>query len=412
MPATPRWWRPCLDMAALGVRVEEDNKKQDKAQAGTDDKAVTPAEDVPVAATKPEVKAPSKKPAAPAQRGSGPAWLALLLALAATGLAGWMYYQQQFEDKALEQRLAGLEDKSAGGARELQRLGNDVQGAMQGLQSGLQAALQQQQASLDEQRAQLESLQTSLGNQRQQLLKLSSVDRSDWSLAEAEYLLRLAYQRLLMAGDLSSAAALLSSADSILKELDDPALHPVRAAIAADLAALRAVPSVDIEGTWLRLGALAGEVDRLLLFELPDAAAASPEPTADASWRERLQHGFSAAVARLSSYVVIRRREAPYQALLDPQWERLVRQNLRMLLEQSRSALLSGNEVLYRQSLSDCRRWLGEFFSFNEASVSAMDKELQALGEISVARTYPDISGSLAAVKEAADARRATREGR
>ena len=45
---------------------------------------------------------------------------------------------------------------------------------------------------------------------------------------------------------------------------------------------------------------------------------------------------------KLSDYIVIRRRDVPMQALMDPQWEGLVRQNLRMLLEQAQVALLSG----------------------------------------------------------------------
>ena len=63
------------------------------------------------------------------------------------------------------------------------------------------------------------------------------------------------------------------------------------------------------------------------------------------------RQGYEAALAKLSDYIIIRRRDEPIQALMDPQWEGLVRQNLRMLLEQAQIALLSGNQLLYRDSL-------------------------------------------------------------
>ncbi len=362
------------------------------------------------------------KPVSAKRGGAGLAGFAILLSLAALGLGGWLIVEGQKEDPGLQSRLAELQKSVVAGQREMQGLGQqlqaDLQRQLQGLQQQQQSfqqqqeSLKQQQESLQQQQqARLESMQTSLRNQRQQLLELSSTDRSDWSLAEAEYLMRLAHQRLLMADDVSSALALLASVDGILQELDSADLHPARAAIAADLAALRAVPSLDVEGTWLRIRALAGEVDRLLLFELPDSTLTVPELPADADWQDRLQQGFSAALSRLANYLVIRRRDKPYEPLMDPQWERLVRQNMRMLLEQSQAALLSGNGELYRQSLASSRRWLGEFFSFNETAVLAMDAELQALGEINIERDYPDISASLQAVKSALNARHAAASG-
>ena len=60
-----------------------------------------------------------------------------------------------------------------------------------------------------------------------------------------------------MTEDVDSAIALLGSADEVLRQLDDTDLLAAREAITRDLAALRAVPAVDVEGTWLRLQALA-----------------------------------------------------------------------------------------------------------------------------------------------------------
>jgi uroporphyrin-3 C-methyltransferase len=200
-----------------------------------------------------------------------------------------------------------------------------------------------------------------------------------------------------MAGDVVAAQALLGSADNILRELDDPTMHEVRAAVAADMAAVRAVPRVDVEGTYLRLAALAEQADKLVIFELPQEET-QPAQAREKTWQDRLKQGYEEALAKLSSYIIIRRRDVPMQALMDPQWEGLVRQNTRMLLEQAQVALLSGNRVLYGASLERARRWVGEFFESDGAAAQAMSREITQLMDVEIAAGSPDISRSLQAL--------------
>jgi uroporphyrin-3 C-methyltransferase len=348
-----------------------------------------------------------KPPAPPRQGGNGIAWLAVLIGLGALGLAGWIWLGLQQADDT-EERLQKLSSEMAANRQSAQQLQQQSKEMRRQLESELARQVGELRGLREQQ---FTAIQNTLQSQRQQLLELRSTDRSDWSLAEVEYLLRLAHQRLLLADDARSALALLSSSDAIVAELDDPGLHALRAAIASDAAALRAIPEVDIEGIWLRLRALSGEVDALLLFELPEREVPEMEVPADADWQQRLENGFRSAMDRLANYVMIKRREKAYEPLMDPQWERLVRQNLRMLLEQSQSALLSGNSDLYQQSLISTRRWLAEFFAFDETPVAALDQELAALLAIDVSRDYPGVSDSLSAVKIAQNARHAARGG-
>jgi uroporphyrin-3 C-methyltransferase len=313
---------------------------------------------------------------------------------------------QQADDG--EERLQKLSREAAANRQSVQQLQQQSKETRRQLESELARQVGELRAQREQQ---FNSMQSALQSQRQQLLELRSTDRADWLLAEVEYLLRLAHQRLLLADDVRSALALLYSADAIVAELDAPDLHALRGAITSDAAALRAIPEVDIEGIWLRLRALSGEVDALLLFELPEPEIEETEAPADADWQQRLEHGFRSALGRLAGYVMIKRREAAYQPLMDPQWERLVRQNLRMLLEQSQSALLSGNSDLYQQSLVNTRRWLAEFFAFRETPVAALDQELAALLAVDISRDYPGVSDSLSAVKAALNARHAARGG-
>ena len=344
--------------------------------------------------------------------------LTLLLALGALALAGWLYLQQQSrvgQQVALQDRLEAEAARIRATAEDARRSIDDAVQATRRTNTELRVLMDDERSrqarELAEHREAVETVEAALQSQRQQIWEMRSTDRVDWSLAEVEYLLRLAFQRLLMAKDVASAIALLDSADAILRELDDAALFPAREAIARDLAALRAVPDTDVEGTWLRLQALTERVDSLLLFELGIDHAPVTEVAEDAGWQERLRQGFRAALAKISSYIVIRRREQSFETLIDPQWEQLVRQNLRMQITQAQAALLSGNPRLYEASLTSTRRWLREFFDFNQADVAALESELDALMAVQITREYPDIGESLAAVRSAIDARHAIADG-
>ena len=69
----------------------------------------------------------------------------------------------------------------------------------------------------------LQSVKTQLAQQHKELARFSANDRESWLLAETGHLLRLANQRLVMAGDPIAAQALLNDADSVLRDLNSAA---------------------------------------------------------------------------------------------------------------------------------------------------------------------------------------------
>ena len=346
-------------------------------------------------------KAVDKPEAATGKSSSAIAWLALLLGVALGGGAAWLFPQLQRAEQTIDQRLARLENSS--GQEE-----SNLEALEQSLQSELRSGLAELESAADGEAARLtrdlESLEQQMSTQRDELARFSASDRDSWLLAEAEYLLRLANQRLIMAGDTVAAEALLVSADKVLRELDDTTLHQVRGAVAADLAAVRAVPKIDVEGIYLRLAAQIERAGELVIFQLPEQEA-QPRPQAAEHWRDRLRQGYEAALLKLSDYIIIRRRDVPMQALMDPQWEGLVRQNLRMLLEQAQVALLSGNQTLYSESLERAQHWLAQFQDSDEAAAAAMDRELRQMAGFTVAVQLPDISRSLQTLDDAIERR-------
>jgi len=378
------------------VSDQQDKNLEQLAQEAAALGVSPPAEDAPGPAAKPAASDPTAAPAAP-KSAALPAWLALLLALAVAAGLGWSVREQQRMQSGLDARLEQLEARAGREQADLDELAGRWRKRLDAAVAQLQSDTGELGDELALVSGTVEDVRKQLEEQGVELARAGASDRESWLLAEVQYLLRLANQRLVMAGDVVAAQALLHSADNILLELDDMGLHEVRAAVAADLAALRAVPRVDIEGIYLRLAALVEQAGELVIFQLPEQEAQPAQAPAD-NWRARLRQGWEEALAKLSNYIIIRRRDVPMQALMDPQWEGLVRQNLRMLLEQAQVALLSGNRLLYRESLERARHWVGEFADSDEAAARAMSREINDLAALEVGVNLPDMSRSVQAL--------------
>ena len=132
-------------------------------------------------------KASEKKPnpAPKARNSSGSLWLKLLLTLivvAGLVVAGWFGWTQW------HQRVTATENFSA-------RL-DSLDRSYVTIAQQSQKAEKRQSKDIEQVQRGLSSIQLRLNNQGKRLAELGSTTRSDWLLAEAAYLARLANQRL------------------------------------------------------------------------------------------------------------------------------------------------------------------------------------------------------------------------
>lgn len=325
-----------------------------------------------------------KKVAKEKKSGGAIGWLALLIALVA--LAGvayglWML-QQAKDDKSVEQnRLSQSQSQLVDSFKSSTQLLSDQV-------RGFNSKVASQQARITELQAQLQATNRQIG-------EVTQVSRRSWMLAEAEYLLRLANQRLLMERETASALALLSSADEILVSVAEPGLFEVREALARETADLRAIAHLDVEGVFVKLAALSEQVETLALLA-PNSA--EQEKAAKPVQDEEPQTVFDAALERFGDMVSIRHRDVPLEPLLTPEQHYYVQQNLRLMLEQAQLALLQRNAGVYSRSLDKAANWVEQYFQLNE-SAQALRAALRELQPVNVNPKLPNISASLALLK-------------
>ncbi|WP_355661912.1 uroporphyrinogen-III C-methyltransferase [Halomonas salifodinae] len=323
--------------------------------------------------------------------------LVLVVLLALVGLwLGWMGWQALDEQRerlaAAEAEVAALQSLNDLEAR-LESRADESRAALDSALSGLEGDFRDYRGEVDE----------ALDRVLAELAREQNADEREWLHAEAAYLLRLANQRVQLERDPEGAAALLRTADARLSEADNPALLPVRRALASELAALEAVPRVDRTGLYLALDAqqqqlatlpLAQDVEELAL-EIGNGGA----PTG--GWREQLGR----FAGELTSLVTVRHHDQALEALIAPEQEAYLRQNVRLLLEQAQLALLKEEEALYRASLDKAITLVEGYYATDRDGVQNTLARLAELRERAIRPELPDISGSQQALNRFIDSR-------
>lgn len=317
--------------------------------------------------------------------------LVLVIVLALIVLIGGWWGWQKLADQ--RQRLAQVESNASAIAEIESQLGERDQQREQALQ-GIRDDFQQYRASVNQ----------TLDDVLAQLASEQQAEPSDWLYAEVEYLLRLANQRLQLERDVKGAEALLRTADQRLAEADNPALTPVRRAIQSELAALASVPQVDSTGLYLSLMAQQEQLAQLPLEQDVEQIAAEGGDTSPVSggWRDQLARFGQ----ELKDLVVVRKHDQALEALLTPEQEAYLRQNVRLQLEQAQLALLQANPELYRASLEKATTLIEGYYDTDNQGVAESLEQLKTLADKTIRPELPDISGSLQALRDFMERRR------
>ncbi len=329
-----------------------------------------------------------------------------LLALVGSGAGLVLGYQQL---QGLRDSLAGIDQTLRQAGQQQTQLARRLQAMEQQfadqkrLVEAQSQALAAQEKGLEEERARLqrqaEEIRGALDSVHQRIGRSST----EWMAAEAGYLMHVANNRLRLAGDIDTAIAALRAADARLRDTGDPSWVGVREILAAEIARLEGVERPDLAGLSARLSGLASQVDSL---KLPGTRPAPADPAGDAAatapkeggrtWKTLLQDSWEG----FKSVMVIRHHGRPVQAMLPPEQQYFVYQNLRLQLEAARTALLQRDQALYDTSLETAARWLDEFFDPDDGASRAMAQAIAELRKVRVRPRLPDISRSLVALKE------------
>ncbi|MFQ2270075.1 uroporphyrinogen-III C-methyltransferase [Aeromonas enteropelogenes] len=296
--------------------------------------------------------------------------VAILLAL---GLTGGLYLHGHKNAVAQQAELAQLKQQLASAISKIDQSSNKDAEQL--------TALEQTQQRLQ---GEMQGLQN-------RVLDLNDKRPNDWMLAESEYLVRMAGRKLWLEHDLVSAITLLGNADERIAALNDPSLMPIRKALAEDIAKLKGMPRIDREGLTLKLAALSDQIELLPLstVSMPEAKAEPDQAvsTNPDEWESNLKKNW---VKFTENFITIRRRDGAVEALLSPQQEIFLRENLKTKLLQAQLAVYREQQALYEDSLDKAQRWLNQYFDTENSATHYMLGEIDKLKGEQIQFDYPD----------------------
>ncbi len=365
------------------------------------EEAAAPDPDVAEEDESPTVEAGEEKQPAK-QRGNGVAWLALLVSLIALAAIGYTLSVDWFaaEGSSTDDAVASLE-KSVSATREsLSSL--DSRLAELGEQDGVAAAetdaLRQE---LDERVKGLSSLPGRLSTLESSVSSLAGIStgtRDTWLLAEAEYYMQIANAQLQLANNPHLAALALEMADERVVQVGNPALIDVRRAISDELAALDVMEKPDLAGATLTLASLARVVESLPLDS--SKKSVKEEPLAADEAQGGLSRAWSSMKNAVSGLVKVTPPDQAKLALLSPDAEYFLRNNLALQLQSARLALLRGEQTVFLQTIDDTSTLMSQYFDVDSAQVISAQETLTEIRSSVFTSSVPDISESLRLLRQ------------
>lgn len=357
-----------------------------------------------------------------ASSGTPIAILALLVAMAAVSATGWQWWQTRLEDPddlsqqetltqlqnsqntlatsvaSIEARLGAVQ--SPIDEDELSRRNERLKSVEKQLE-GLQGQTGQDQASISAMQGSVRSLEQRLSAAESGLVSVAAANQNSSAaldIAEIDFLLRAATDRLQLFADPVAADLALQAADVQVEALNDPMYLSVRQRIAAARQALAQVPSVDRVLLTSQITDLQSRVAGLP-FRGEVSSQPEPELPEDAGWWQSFKH-------TLSSLVTVRRRVPEDENLLSLDDKDYLRQGLWLQFESARLALMRNDSGVYQGSLDRVNATVEQFFQNGSSEVEAMLLGVETLKQVNISPELPDISGPWTQLRQLRDSRR------
>ncbi len=267
-----------------------------------------------------------------------------------------------------------------------------LQQAQQSQKTELDGVIKQQADQLAAATHKQDELVKQLDEMQQKVAAISGTDAKTWLLAQADFLVKLAGRKLWSDQDVTTAAALLKSADASLGDMNDPSLITARRALTADIASLSTVSQVDYDGIILKVNQLSNQIDNLRLADNNDDDSPMDSDSSELSsslseWRINLQKSWQNF---MDSFITVRRRDETAVPLLAPNQDVYLRENLRSRLLVAAQAVPRHQEETYKQALDNVSTWVRAYYDTDDATTTAFLEDVDKLSQQNITMNVPD----------------------
>jgi len=253
-----------------------------------------------------------------------------------------------------------------------------------------------QTATSDALVTQVTALQQAQQTQKAELdavIKQQAAQLADANRQQAELTKQLdEMQQKVATISVTTAAALLKSADASLGDMNDPSLITARRALTEDIASLATVSQVDYDGIILKVNQLSNQIDNLRLADNNDDDSPMDSDSGELSsslseWRINLQKSWQNF---MDSFITVRRRDETAVPLLAPNQDVYLRENLRSRLLVAAQAVPRHQEETYKQALDNVSTWVRAYYDTDDATTTAFLEDVDKLSQQNITMNVPD----------------------
>ena len=350
------------------------------------------------------------------------AFMAFIFALAALAGTAWMWWQDELSSKQDDERVFAEITRLETANSELSLKLNQIRDEMESLgNNDSRAQITALHKRLESDRTQVDSLDQTIRDQLSLTRSLQAAAESmqgrllateaalaglssqqldaggELDLAEVDYLLRLANERLMLFSDPAAADQALEIADRHLAAMDNPMYLGVRKEIATARGELSAVNIPDYAG-------ISGQLDGIqeftanLAFRGGESGNQAPVPAQESGWWAKVKSVFS-------NLVTVRRSTAMENERISLEDKDYIRQSLWLQLEIAYLSLMRREQLAFRSSLQQARESLSTWFDSTDSAYQSALGGIDELLVLDIEVDVPDISAPWSTI-------RLVREGR
>lgn len=248
----------------------------------------------------------------------------------------------------------------------------------------------------------------SLSNQLKQTEEISQkaievVNRSqrDWALAEVDYLLRIAHQRIAVARDIKGAIAALRGADSRIEQLGDLKLFNIRKQLSSDIASLNAIHRADVNGISLALDQVIAYLPELpfksakdeIKIQFSEDVAIEQLPVKDKTF-------VSSVIETVKQIGDIKIHQRSIQAASGAEQQNSIEQLLRTYILGARLAALRFDQIQFVHEINQASEIIRLHYDDSDNRIQELQKTLLDYSALQLSPDLPELTKAWALLQE------------
>lgn len=223
----------------------------------------------------------------------------------------------------------------------------------------------------------------------QQAIEIVNRSQRDWALAEIDYLLRIAHQRIAVARDIGGAIAALKGADSRIEQLADLSLFKIRKQLAKDIANLNAIHQADVNGISLAIDQMIAYLPELPFKSVKDEIKVQFTENSVIEQPKSEDKTFVDSVLETVKEIGdIKVHQRSIKAASSAEQQNQIEQLLRTYLLSARLAALRFNQTQFLHEINQASEILRLHYSESDNRVEQLQK---TLSDYSVLQLSPDL---------------------